>query len=159
MRALIIYTSVHHGNTKKIAKTISETLDADLMKASEIKEGMMTRYDIIGFGSGIYWGKHHKSVLELVDKGLKLKGKKAFVFSTSGLGNIGNLIHNIHNRNSHFHDPLKRKLEKTGMEIIGEFSCRGFDTAGFFKYIGGIKKGRPDQNDIEDAKGFARSLE
>jgi len=48
-------------------------------------------------------------------------------------------------------------LEK-GFDVIKEFSCKGFDTVGPFKFIGGISKGRPNEKDLENAKNFARSL-
>ena len=42
--------------------------------------------------------------------------------------------------------------------VVGEFSCRGFDTVGPFKLIGGVNKGRPDERDLENAKKFARGI-
>ncbi|HWQ78445.1 MAG TPA: hypothetical protein VN381_06500, partial [Anaerovoracaceae bacterium] len=41
-------------------------------------------YDLIGFGSGIYSGKNHESLLELADSLPQADGKKAFLFSTDG---------------------------------------------------------------------------
>ena len=43
--------------------------------------------------------------------------------------------------------------------IVGEFSCKGFDTFGPFKLIGGISKGHPDKNDLDNAKAFFKELE
>lgn len=42
---------------------------------------------------------------------------------------------------------------------MGEFSCKGFDTFGLFKLIGGISKGHPDKNDLDNAKTFLKELE
>lgn len=42
--------------------------------------------------------------------------------------------------------------------IAGEFGCRGFDTFGPFKLIGGIAKGRPSQADLENARRFFEGL-
>jgi len=95
---------------------------------------------VIGFGSEIYFGKHHKSLFELVDK-LPILNKKAFVFSTSGVSNKLNFLNNISHWTTNFQNPLKEKLIKKGFKIIGEFNCRGFDTFGPFKLIGGINKG------------------
>ena len=36
MKTLIIYESVHHGNTEKIAKAMAGILEADLLKPDEI---------------------------------------------------------------------------------------------------------------------------
>lgn len=43
-------------------------------------------------------------------------------------------------------------------EILGEYSCLGFDTFGPFKLFGGIAKGHPSQDEIEAAVTFYRSL-
>ena len=40
------------------------------------------------------------------------------------------------------------------MGKIGRFQCKGFDTYGPFKLIGGIAKGHPDQKDIREAVEF-----
>jgi flavodoxin len=53
---------------------------------------------------------------------------------------------------------LKEKLSGKGFEIIGEFSCKGFDTWGPFKLIGGLNKGKPDEEDFKSAERFANSL-
>jgi len=105
---------------------------------------------LIGFGSGIYFGKHHKNLLNLVDKLPKLDGKKAFIFSSSGTKE-GKLFNK-------FHKSIKEKLRKKGVNVIGEFSCLGFDTYGPLKLIGGISKGRPNEKDLENARVFAGSL-
>ena len=57
-----------------------------------------------------------------------------------------------------FSKPLRRKLQHKGFDIVGEFSCRGFDTFGATVIIGGINKGRPDVRDLKQAEGFARAL-
>jgi flavodoxin len=150
MKALIIYISVHHGNTERIAKVMANVLDADLLPVEQADASMLEQYDLIGFGSGIYFGKYHESLLDFVDKLPMLKNKKAFIFSTSGLRKI-----------PFFHDfdkPLKEKLQQKGFDIIGEFSCRGLDTYRATKLVGGINKGRPNTQDLKQAEDFARGL-
>lgn len=158
MKTLIIYISIHHKNTERIAKVMAEVLKAPLAKPREIDINSLAEYDLLGFGSGIYFGKHHKSLLKLVDKLPNLKGRKVFVFSTSGVSNVGNFIHNIRHKVSNFHIPLREKLVKKGLVIVGEFTCKGFDTVGPFKLIGGISKGRPNEKDLEKARKFAKNL-
>ena len=57
-----------------------------------------------------------------------------------------------------FDRAIKEKLSEKSFDIIGEFSCRGFDTVGPFKLIGGINKGRPNEKDFENARNFAKDL-
>ena len=147
---LIIYVSVHHGNTLRIAEAMAEVLDAELAKPQDVNMKFLSRYNLIGFGSGIYHHKHHRRLLNFVDELPHLKNKRAFIFSTSGIKKM-RLIND-------FGKLLREKLLKKGVNIIGEFSCRGFDTYGYFKLIGGINKSRPDEMDIEQAKKFAWNL-
>jgi len=150
MKALIIYISVHHGNTEKVAKVMANILDTDLLQVRQVDASMLEQYDLIGFGSGIYFGKHHKSLLDFVDRLPMLRHKKAFVFSTSGLRKI-RFIHN-------FDKSLKEKLQRKGFDIIGEFSCRGLDTYRATKLVGGVNKGSPNTEDLRQAEDFASGL-
>ena len=147
MKTPVIYHSTHHGNTEKIAGVISEVFGAELLKPPAVKVYELHQYDFIGFGSGVYFGKHHKVLLNFVKK-LPPLGKKVFIFSTSGKGMVGN-----------YHKALRAELLQIKCEIIGEFACKGFDTFGLFSLIGGINNGHPDRDDVENAKAFARSLQ
>lgn len=157
-KVLIICQSIHHNNTLKIAKAIGNVLNAEIKKPSEIKVDDIKKYQVIGFSSGIYWGKHHVSLMRFASKIKSLKNKKVFVFSTSGLGNALNFPLNVVNMAFHFHSPLIRLLIKKNAKIIGNFSCRGFDTYGFLRFIGGVSKGRPSKKDLENARTFARDV-
>jgi len=110
MKALILYKSIHHKNTEKIAKAIAEELNADIYDIDKVSPDIIENYDLIGFGSGIYFGKHHKSLFKFLDKIAKTN-KKAFIFSTAGLPFLKGM----------FHKELKNKLKNKGFLIIGEF--------------------------------------
>jgi flavodoxin len=116
----------------------------------QVNANMLEQYNLIGFGSGIYFGKHHESLLDFVDKLPVMKNKKAFIFSTSGLRKIP-FVHD-------FDKPLRKRLQRKGFDIIGEFSCRGLDTYRATKLVGGVNKGRPDARDLQQAEDFAQSL-
>lgn len=146
MKTLIIYTSVHHSNTEKIGKVIAESLNADMVKAENLNLDDLSGYDLIGFGSGIYMSKFHKSITDLIENMPIISNKKAFVFSTSGMGKM------------EYNKPLEKKLEEKGFKVIGSFACKGFDTFGPFKLIGGIAKGRPNDEDIQKAKEWCLTL-
>jgi flavodoxin len=150
MNILVIYQSLAHGNTEKIAKVIASNLNAQISKIGEIKSIDLLKFDILGFGSGIFFGNFHSSILELIDKMENFSGKKAFFFSTSGMRNI-RIFHN-------FNKKIRNKLLEKGFEIIGEFSCRGYDNYGLLKIIGGINKGRPNEKDLLKAEKFAQNL-
>lgn len=45
-----------------------------------------------------------------------------------------------------------------GYTLVGEFSCKGLDTYGLLKTFGGINKGRPNEQDMEKAREFARKI-
>ena len=49
---------------------------------------------------------------------------------------------------------LRRIAVKKGCPVLGEFSCKGYDTFGPFKLVGGIAKGHPDEQDFANARKF-----
>ena len=141
MKVAIIYHSEHHGNTKKIAKAMAEKVGADILKASEVNLNKFGKHDIVGFGSGVYNGKLHKELSEILSKLPKQDNKKAFIFSTTGSKTYSSMAH----------EQFRPMLEEKGFYIIGEFSCLGFDTALTKE---GINKGRPNKQDTKDAEDF-----
>ena len=88
MKTMIVYTSVHHQNTEKVAKVMAEELEADIVQIAKAQPETLATYDLIGFGSGIYFGKHHKTLLQFVETLPPVTQKKAFVFSTCGDGKM-----------------------------------------------------------------------
>ena len=151
MKALLIYVSVHHGNTEKVAISMVNILSADLLQVKQADAAKIEQYDLVGFGSGVYFGKHHASLLDFVDGLPMVRNKKAFIFSTSGLRKIP-LVHD-------FDKPLRERLQRKGFDVIGEFSCRGFDTSRAAMILGGINRGRPNARDLQQAGDFAGRLE
>ena len=143
-KALIICQSIHHGNTMKVAEAIAEVLGAEIRKPSEVEIEKITEYDLIGFGSGIYDGKHHRSLFELINKLKTQNHNPVFIFSTAGVPFKA------------MHKSLKESLIDKNFDIIGEFQCKGFMNHSFTRYIfGGISKGKPNENDLKKAKDFA----
>jgi len=149
MKTLIVYESTHHGNTEKVVKVIADVLGAKLLKPKELDISAVAEYDLVGFGSGIYIGKHHKDLFGIVNKLSRHENKKAFIFSTRGAGER-NIARN--------HKPMRKKLMGKGFTIVGEFSCRGFTDFGPLRLFRGVNKGRPDEDDLSKAGDFARRL-
>lgn len=150
MKTLIIYNSFHHQNTEKIALVLAQVLGAELVKPEAVKVEKLESYDLIGFGSGVYLSKPHRSLFQLIDKFPPLKNKKAFIFFTSGLFPI-KLIND-------FQTPLLHALRNKGFENIACFNCRGWDTYGLMKYLGGINRQNPNEKDLQKARDFAQKL-
>ena len=149
MKVLIFCVSKYYGNTKKIAQAMASALDAQVIEPKEAIDGIVSSYDMVGFGSGIYFGKHDSSLLDLVDKLPKCK-KKAFVFSTRGRNSLFETA---------YHKVLRKKLVEKGFDLVGEFSCRGFsDYYKIFKFFGGVNKGHPKRKELDNAKTFALGL-
>lgn len=154
-KSLLVVFSYHHQNTEKIANVIAKVLDAQIYKTPlQINFEDLQEYGLIGFGSGIYSGKHHKILLDLADKLPQVTNQKAFIFSTYGAPAIGVTKEFIVNN----HSALREKLQSKGYLIIDEFSCAGFNTNSFLKLFGGINKGRPNDEDIKHAEEFAQNL-
>ena len=150
MKSAIVYVSVHHGNTEKVAKAMGKAAKAKVWSVADVKAEKLKDYKMIGFGSGIYFVKHHQSILEFVEKLPEMKGKKAFIFSTAGVKRRGYA--------TNAHTTLRKMLKSKGFEVVGEFNCPGHDTYGILKLIGGINKGRPNQDDLEKAQAFIKGL-
>jgi len=145
MKVLIIYHSEHHQNTEKIARTMATKIEAEFKEAKDVNTEDINDHDILGFGSGVYNGRLHKDLSEIIDNIPYQDNKKSFIFSTTGSMTYSRLAH----------DRFRSLLIKKGFKVIGEFSCLGFDTALTRE---GINKGRPDKEDLENAEGFIESI-
>jgi flavodoxin len=149
-KTLILCKSIHHGNTWKVAQAIADTMRADIAAPEEFPYNAVDRYDLVGFGSGIYYGDFHSRLRDWV-RGLPdaaNRSHKAFVFSTSGLPFLRSL----------WCRPLKAELARKGFDVVGEFHCRGFDSWGPLWLAGGINRSHPDAHDLGRAAEFARVM-
>jgi flavodoxin len=154
MRSLLVLFSYHHKNTEKIANVFAKVLEAQIKSPQQINPEELHDYSIIGFGSGIYDSKHHKVILDLADRLPQVEDKKAFIFSTCGVPEIGLTKYMVEEN----HSVLREKLQSKGYTILDEFSCVGFNTNSFTRLFGGINKGRPNDEDLKRAEEFAQSL-
>jgi flavodoxin len=150
MKALLVVYSYHHQNTQKIAEVFAEVLDAEVVTPQQATPYGLEGYDLVGFGAGIDSGKHYKELLDFADKLPRAEGKKAFIFSTSGVSNT--------KYKAKIHTTLRETLQTKGYIIVDEFNCHGFNTNSFLKHIGGMNKGRPNQEDLQAAETFAQKL-
>jgi flavodoxin len=149
MKSLIVCASKSHGNTRRVAERIAEVLEADIVTPESVDPATLREYDLVGFGSGIYYMTVDARLRNLIRHLPTVDHIKAFTFFTSGAREVPLLG---------YHKPVRKQLESKGFEVIGSFSCRGFDTVGPFGFIGGINRGRPNDNDLERAAVFAARL-
>lgn len=159
IKSMVIVCSYHHGNTEKVAGRIAEVLGARMVSPQKVDPKELEEYDLVGFGSGIYDGAHHKKLLDLAHSLPPAKGKKAFLFSTDGMPRF--LMKSgaaLRSKMLQDHAALRETLQAKGYAVVGEFSCAGHNTNSFLKYFGGFNQGRPDAGDLERAAGFARGL-
>lgn len=142
MKYLVVYESIYHGNTEKIAKAMSRALNCEGISCDIALKKDLDEYDIIGLGSGIYFTSHHPLLLKIAEQ-LNRK-QKVFIFSTHGSPFLGK-----------YHLPLKKVLKNKRIDVLGEFSCKGYDCTGPFVLIGGGNIGKPNERDEDRAFKFA----
>ena len=61
--------------------------------------------------------------------------------------------------NKDFSKSILKVIEGKHPEIIGEFTCTGYNTFVPFKLVGGTGKGHPDEKDLAAAVDFFKSIE
>ncbi len=145
-KTLIFCYSIHHGNTRKLVEAIQKRLGAEVIMLPCKESPNLKDYELVGFASGIYMSSFGDSMLTFADSVAGLDGKDCFTMYTSGANS------------DKLDKGMLSKLEGKGAHIVGRFSCRGFDTFGPFKLVGGLQKGRPNGEDIEKAVSFCEGL-
>lgn len=151
MKTLLVVYSYYHNNTHKVAEVFAKVLSAEIVTPQQTDPNSLSVYDLVGFGAGIDSGRHYKPLLDFADQLANAEGKKAFIFSTSGVSNP--------KYKAKIHTELREKLQAKGYVIQDEFNCHGFNTNSFLKAFGGMNKGRPNEEDLQAAKEFAEILE
>ena len=145
MKVAIVYASAHHLNTKKLVDAIAHQTEIKLIDVGAEESCDLSHYEVIGFASGITFSKYYPQILDYAEKNLP-DSKKVFFIHTAGDPR--------ENQNAGIREIADRK----GSECLGTYFCKGFDTYGPFKLIGGINKNRPNDADIAGAVAFAQSI-
>ena len=145
MKTVIVYYSKHHGNTKKVVKAIHKAYGVDLLDCAKAKDADLSAYDRIGFASGIYYSSFAKQLLTFAQEKLP-PGKDVFFIDTCGAlrGNYLSAIRNV--------------AKEKGCRELGAYQCLGYDTFGPLKLLGGIAKGHPTEEEIQEAVRFYGGL-
>lgn len=151
MKSLIIYCSEYKKNTEKIAQVFAEKANCDLINIRNVDDINIEKYDLIGFGSGVYKESLSPKLFRLVED-LNLKDKNVFVFSTSGIGM------------KFYNNRLIKLLESKGAKNRGSFACKGsfiaseFTDKKIFHFIGKLSQGHPDDKDFKEAEMFIMKI-
>jgi flavodoxin len=145
LKTLIVCVSTHQANTQKIAKVMAEALKATLLEPEEVDVNTLKDYDLIGFAAGIYYGRFYKRIRNFIKELPAFEDKKAFLLATCGHDEMPS-------------KPIEKILAKKGFNIIGKFSCLGYNTWFLARFLGRRHKGKPDSEDFQRAREFAESL-
>ncbi len=145
MKTAIVYYSAHHGNTKKLLDAIASSHDVTLIDVTRNPPADLSGYDRIGLASGIYYNAFAGQLLAYAREHLP-EEKDVFFIYTHGAPS-GNFLKSVR--------PL---LEEKRCREIGSWGCRGFDTFGPFKLVGGLAKGHPTEDEIREAVSFYAGL-
>lgn len=146
MKTAICYCSRHHGNTLKVLRAMAQEGDVDLIDVTGDEIVQLEGYDCIGFASGVYFGKFHEGVTAFARRYLP-QGKPVFFVCTYGAA-----------KGSGFKTLAAIAKEKES-PVLGTFGCRGYDTFGPWKLVGGIAKGHPNACDLDKARAFYREIQ
>ncbi len=141
MKTGIVYESTHHGNTKKLLDAIAKKYEVTLIDAVAEENPELDQYDVIGFASGISFGKFYKKITGVAAAKLP-ENKKVFFLYTCG------------NNSKDFSRHMQEIAEQKHCCCLGSYGCKGYDTYGPFGLIGGINKNHPDDQEIQDAVTF-----
>ena len=134
MKTAIVYASTHHGNTKKLLDAIAAAYEVDLIDAVKVPEKDLNRYDRIGF---------HQAVLNFAAVNMP-QNKQTFFISTYG-GKAD-------------YTSIEKALTAKNSVLLGKYGCKGYDTFGPFKLMGGLSKVHPDEADISGAVAFYKEI-
>ena len=144
-KTAIVYASTHHGNTRKLVEAIAQKhmltqIDATLQQQADLSE-----YNLIGFASGIDFGKFYDSVEVFLKNNLP-ENKPVFFLYTCAMLRDG------------FTKSIREEALKKNAVVLGEYGCRGFNTYGPWKLIGGMNKAHPTPEETTSAVCFFESL-
>jgi flavodoxin len=149
MKAAVASVSVSHGTTARVATVIAEELDAAVLEP-EAAAPMLDRCDLLGVGSGIFAMAFHPRPCRSCGRPAQRPVRREGVRVLDERDERAPVVVVGHR--------LNERLAAKGYEVVGSFSCRGWDTWRPLRVVGGINKRRPDQADLDKARAFAGGL-
>ena len=145
MKTAIVYYSQHHGNTKKLIDAIAADHEVRLIDVTKEPSVDLSEYSRIGFASGIYYGSFAKQLLSFAQECLP-ENRDVFYLFTHGAPK------------GDFLKAIREIADRKKCRELGSYHCRGFDTFGPFRLVGGIAREHPTDAEIRGAADFYLSL-
>jgi flavodoxin len=137
MKTVLVYFS-RGGNTRKIAEAIAEELKINPIDVKK-ESADVSSVDLLIVGSGTYGGKPGKEMVSYLENLKPVKDKRAACFSSCA-GDASKTL-----------AAMKDILTGKGYTILDCFSCFG-------KFAGLSKRGHPTDEELKQAREFARKL-
>ena len=144
-KIVLIYASTHHGNTRKLAEAISSRYKITLIDAVRQETADLSGYDLIGFASGIDFGRFYEPVERFLERNLP-DGKRVFFLYTCA------------KPDDRFTGRMREKALQRNAILLGTYGCRRYNTYGPLKLIGGMNKGHPTAEELDGAIRFVKTL-
>lgn len=146
-------------------KEVLTNEEVNLMPVKDVDPSNLNTYNLIFLGSGVYGSRAHSSVVNLIKNAPALPSKFAFFCTHQSLEFYQKPF-----------DKINKVLEKNNCKVLGIFDCVG-ENLGIPKetQIAMLNrlpddqrkkaeedwkkvKGRPNMEDLEKAKGFAKAI-
>lgn len=144
MKSIIIYDSHHHENTKKLVSKIAEIYAVETADARKNTAINLNEYDLIGFASGIDFGKFYPSVINAA-KTLPAE-KYVYALYTCGMDN------------KKYGEEICDIAKSKNCKFLGKYGCKGYDTYGPWKLVGGINKNHPNNAELAETLHFYKAI-
>jgi flavodoxin len=142
----LIVCASRTDNTRRVAEAMAGGLGAELVGIDQLRDHQLRGRPLIGLGSGVYWLRLERRLVDLAAK-IPPQGR-VFVFSTSGWGRAWG---------DFYQSELRKRLDQRGIEIVGRWHGPGQDRNPLFKWMG-FSRGRPNTDDLRRAWEFAAEL-
>ena len=144
MKTVIVYGSHHHGNTEKVVCFLAEKFTLDLIDAEKVTDADLSSYDLVGFASGMDFGKFYPAV---TDYAARLRSGQALF-----------AIYTCARDNRKYGEQIRQIAEETGSRFLGKFGCKGYNTYGPWQLIGGMNKNHPNAEEMAKAEAFLEGV-
>ncbi|NCA97266.1 MAG: hypothetical protein EOM77_03690 [Bacteroidia bacterium] len=146
MKILMIVESRHLGNTRKVVDAMNEVVPMTIVDTKGATTLNLDDFDLLGFASGIYMGRHDVRLLKFANT-LPFDKRPCFIVSTSGGQDY-----------TENNKTLINILEHKNKDVLGVYSCLGLDKFFVLRLMGGMNKGHPDQTELKQAQDFIVTL-